>query len=131
MAKINGSDFVLYIDDVAVALSTSCTVSSSTDTIDITTKDSDGYADFLSGLKSGDVSFEALADFSGEDAVFTAYNADATVDFSLTDGASSSAGNRYTGSGLLTAVDITYDMESTANYSGTITLTTDITPTFT
>ena len=51
VGKVDGTDVLLYIDSVAVAHSTSCTVSLDIDMIDATTKDSAGWKENLEGNK--------------------------------------------------------------------------------
>jgi len=122
MPAINGSDFLLYIDNTAIGLSTGATLEYTIDTIDVTSKDNDGYGKFIPGLKSGTVNFESFANYNDELSVFTAYNNDASVSYSLSDNTTSSTGNRFTGSGIITSVSITWDMESPATSSGTVEL---------
>lgn len=129
MGAINGNSFTLYIGGTAVGLGRSATLNDETDTIDATTKSNSGYNDFLGGLQSASIEFEALADFTTDDALFDAMKNETEVAWVLTDGASATAGNRYSGSGIITSLSITYDMEDVASMSGTITVTTAITQT--
>ena len=57
----NGTLLVVKIGGVAVAHSTSCSLSVSTDLPDSTTKDSLGWAQQIQGLRSWSVSTDGLA----------------------------------------------------------------------
>ena len=127
MAKVNGSNLVLYIAGTAVGLSRSASLSDDTSTIDVTVKSTEGYADFIAGLQNSTVDFEALADFSNEDAIFEAWKAGTEVAWVMTDGASATAGNRFSGSGIINSLSISYGMEDVATVSGSMQVITDVT----
>ncbi len=68
--KQNSSGFKLYVMDGSpsatkklIAEQVSMTLSSSTNTIDVTTKDNGGFEDFIGGLQSGEVTLEYMVDF--------------------------------------------------------------------
>lgn len=127
MAKINGSNLTLYVGGTAVALAKTATLNDDTTTIDATVKTTTGFADFIAGLQNATLDFETLADFSGEDAIFNAWDGRTELAWVFTDGASASAGNRFSGSGIINTLSITYGMEDVATFSGTLTVITDIT----
>ena len=88
-----------------------------------TTKDSNGFQEVIAGVKSGELSFEGLI----------AYDDDANpVDFAdiliarravtWTFGTADAADTVYTGSGFLSSVEMSAEMESPATYSGSITI---------
>lgn len=81
MALQNSSDFKLYIMDGSptpleklISKQMSMTLDSSVATIDVTTKDSSGYEEFLAGLQSGEGTLEFLmdADATGTTSTITA-----------------------------------------------------------
>lgn len=77
MSKVNGSRYKVYIMDGSptpvkklISEQLSLTESRTTNTIDVTSKDNDGYEEFIRGLRSGEWSFETImdADLSTTDA---------------------------------------------------------------
>ena len=95
-----------------------------------TTKDSNGFQEVIAGVKSGEISFEGLI----------AYDDDANpVDFadiliarravSWSFGTADGADAVYSGSGFLSSVEMSAEMESPATYSGSITINGAITAT--
>ncbi len=129
----NGTDLILKFhstdgSEVAVGHSTSASLSLSADLPDATTKDSSGFQEVIAGVKSGEISFEGLI----------AYDDDANpVDFAdiliarravtWTFGTADAADTVYTGSGFLSSVEMSAEMESPATYSGSITVNGAIT----
>ena len=131
----NGTDLLLKLTDgtsiatsTIIGHSTSCTLSLSNDLPEATTKDSSGFQEVIAGVKSGEISFEGLI----------AYDDDANpVDFAdiliarravtWTFGTADAADTVYTGSGFLSSVEMSAEMESPATYSGSITVNGAIT----
>jgi predicted secreted protein len=131
----NGTDLLLKITDgtsiatsTVIGHSTSCSLSLSNDLPEATTKDSSGFQEVIAGVISGELSFEGLI----------AYDDDANpVDFSdilinrravtWTFGTADAADTVYTGSGFLSSVEMSAEMESPATYSGSITVNGAIT----
>lgn len=64
MAEIASINVLFYIDGVAVANSTSNTLSVNQAEIDITSKDSSRWKNILSGTKDWSIDVEAFVDFS-------------------------------------------------------------------
>lgn len=62
--KINGTLLLLYVDDVAVANSTSFSVSTSMSTREATTKDSAGWMEVLEGLREWGMDGEIQVTYS-------------------------------------------------------------------
>ena len=126
----NGTDLLLKLTDgtsiatsTIIGHSTSCSLSLSNDLPEATTKDSNGFQEVIAGVKSGELSFEGLI----------AYDDDANpVDFAdiliarravtWTFGTADAADTVYTGSGFLSSVEMSAEMESPATYSGSITI---------
>ena len=131
----NGTDLLLKLTDgtsiatsTIIGHSTSCSLSLSNDLPEATTKDSNGFQEVIAGVKSGEISFEGLI----------AYDDNANpVDFAdiliarravtWTFGTADAADTVYTGSGFLSSVEMSAEMESPATYSGSITINGAIT----
>jgi predicted secreted protein len=130
----NGTDLLLKLTDgttiaasTTIGHSTSCTLTLSNDLPEATTKDSNGFQEVIAGVKSGEISFEGLI----------AYDDDANpVDFAdiliARRAVSWSFGTAnsdpiYSGSGFLSSVEMSAEMESPATYSGSITVNGAIT----
>jgi len=62
MSKINGTELLLYVDNVAVGATRSCTFSINRDLPDATTKDSGSWAEHIRALRDWSVSFDGLYD---------------------------------------------------------------------
>ena len=126
----NGTDLLLKIHDGTsiasaeiIGHSTSCTLTLSNDLPEATTKDSDGFQEVISGVVSGEISFEGLI----------TYDDDANpIDFadiliarravSWSFGTAETGDAVYSGSGFLSSVEMSAEMESPATYSGSITV---------
>ena len=135
LGVFNGTDLLLKLTDgtsiatsTIIGHSTSCTLSLSNDLPEATTKDSSGYQEVIAGVKSGEISFEGLI----------AYDDDANpVDFadiliarravSWSFGTAEVGDAVYSGSGFLSSVEMSAEMESPATYSGSITVNRAIT----
>ena len=118
MAKINGTDLLVYVGSVPIAHSTSCTLNIVQDLPDATTKDSGGWADHINGLKSWSIDADALVDYSGS------YGTEELFD-NLSDGdnltvkfSTEASGDSYwSGTVSVASLPITADMESPVSYS--------------
>ena len=126
----SGTDLLLKLTDgtsiatsTIIGHSTSCSLSLSNDLPEATTKDSNGFQEVIAGVKSGEISFEGLI----------AYDDDANpVDFadiliarravSWQFGTADGDDAVYSGSGFLSSVEMSAEMESPATYSGSITI---------
>jgi len=69
MAKYNGSGILLYADGVEIAAQKGFSLNLNVNLFDITTKNSSGWAEHDKGLRSSDVSFDALQSTTGVSAV--------------------------------------------------------------
>jgi len=69
MAKYNGSGILLYADGVEIAAQKGFNLSANVALFDTTTKQSAGWAEHEKGLRSVDISFEALQSTTGLSAV--------------------------------------------------------------
>jgi TP901-1 family phage major tail protein len=130
MATFNGTDLGVYIDGTLIAGSTDCSLSMSTEVIDISTKDSSAYRGILPGMRSATVTCSGLVDythatlkdvpdlfdlFDGRTQVTLKFSNEATGDES------------YTAQAFLTSLEQSAGVEDTATYSATFEITGAIT----
>ena len=112
----------------AVAHTTSCSISFSNDVSDVTTKDSGGYSEIIPAVRSGEISFDGLIDYTdsaGGDELAGYLLGRTKVDFSF--GTAATGDTVYTGEGFVTSVEITGEAETATTYSGTIQITGAVT----
>jgi len=126
----NGSLLSIKVDGNKILNSTSCSLSLSADTPEATTKDSGGFQDLIVGVKSGEISFEGLVAYDsgsgsqiGDISDELISGTQVTWEFST----DVSGDDKYSGSGFISSIEITADMESPVSYSGTIVTTGTIT----
>lgn len=132
MAKFNGSDMLLYLNDVAIAHARDLTFNSDTDTIDVTTKTNTGFADFLAGMQNSTIDFSGLVDFTegseyGFPTLWTLKSTRVDIQFVITNGNTASTGDRLTGTAIITNLSADFPMEDAASYSGTLQVRGDVT----
>jgi hypothetical protein len=120
----NGTNLLLKVEGDTIGHTTSCSLTISHDLPDATTKDSNGFSEVISGLRSGEISFEGLVDYSD------AASAIELIDYILNRtvvtcvfGTSVTGDAIYTAEGYISSVEQNAEMESTVSYSGSITLT--------
>ena len=131
MAIFNGTDLVLKVqavngaaDEFKLMHSTSCSLSVNADTIDVSTKDSQGFRDLIGGQKSFSLSADGLMDFvstgtsTDTDELFTNMMNRTSVTFTFA--LDVQAGYKYTGSGFITSLEISGGMEDAPTYSVSI-----------
>ena len=126
----NGSLLSIKVDGNKILNSTSCSLSLSADTPEATTKDSNGFQDLIVGVKSGEISFEGLVAYDsgsgsqiGDISDELISGTQVTWEFST----DVSGDDKYSGTGFISSIEITADMESPVSYSGTIVTTGTIT----
>lgn len=126
----NGSLLSIKVDGNKILNSTSCSLSLSADTPEATTKDSGGFQDLIVGVKSGEISFEGLVAYDsgsgsqiGDISDELISGTQVTWEFST----DVSGDDKYSGTGFISSIEITADMESPVSYSGTIVTTGTIT----
>ena len=133
MAIFNGSDLLLKISpsDGASTLelmhSQTCSLSINVDTIDISTKDSAGNRTLIAGQKSFSLSADGLMDFAGvagdtePDEIFTQMITNRTaVTFNFGFDSPATGEYSYSGSGIVTSMEITGGTEDAPTYSVSI-----------
>ena len=133
----NGSNLVLKVIQDTGTLevlghSTSCSFSLTHDVIDVTTKDSSGYSEAISGMRSFEISFDGLVDYTDEaggkknaDYLVSMINSRTKVDFTF--GTAVSGDQLLSGEGWISSLEISGEQESAVTYSGSITGTGAIT----
>ena len=93
-----------------------------------TSKDSSGFQEVISGLRSGEISFEGLVDYTdtlNHDEIFTMVSNRSKVDFTF--GTIITGDAVLSGEGFISSLEINADMESAVTFSGTIVTTGAIT----
>jgi predicted secreted protein len=120
----NGTNLVIKVEGTVVGHTTSCTLSVNMDVADATTKDSAGWSEGIAGLKSGEISFDGLVDYSD------ANNAEQLLDYLIARtqvtcvfGTVASGDSIYTAEGYISSLEQSAEMEAAVTFSGTITLT--------
>lgn len=68
MSKINGTNFLLYVNSTLVAAQRDCTLNYNQNLYDTTNKGSSGWAEHGNGLRDSSVDFDALYSTTGETA---------------------------------------------------------------
>lgn len=125
----NGSLLSVKVNSNKILNSTSCTLSLSADTPEATTKDSGGFQELIVGVKSGEISFEGLVAYDAGGEQIGDVSADLLAGTQVTWEFSTdvSGDDKYTGTGFISSIEITAEMESPTSYSGTIVTTGTIT----
>lgn len=126
----NGTNLLLKVQGTVVGHTTSCTLTINQDIADATTKDSAGWSEGIAGLKSGEVSFDGLVDYSD------ANNAEQLLDLLISRteidvvvGTAATGDSVYSAKGFIASLEQTGEMESAVSFSGSITLTGAVTKT--
>ena len=124
----NGTDLILKVESVTVGHTTSCSMSFSMDTPEATTKDSNGFSEYIGGVKGGEISFEGLVAYDDSaNAIEMADYLLARTQLTCVFGTAETGDAVYTAEGFLTSVEMSAEMESAVTYSGSITITGAIT----
>ena len=127
MATFNGSSLLIKVDGTAVAHTTTASISMDANMIDVSSKDSNGDAEFLAGQKTATLDFEALTDFAasgyGLDDLFTIWYNREEIGWEF----ETSGGTGFSGSGYISSLSLDAPMEDVSTFSGTIQVTASIT----
>ena len=62
----NGTSLILKIEGTALGHTTSCSMTFNVDLPEATSKDSSGYQELITGVKSGEISFDGLVAYDFE-----------------------------------------------------------------
>lgn len=120
----NGTNLVLTLEGNAIGHTTSCSMSLSMDTPEATTKDSNGFSEYIGGVKGGEVSFEGLVAYDDNaNAIEMADFLLARTPLTCVFGTAETGDSVYTAEGYLSSVEMSAEMEAAVTYSGSITLT--------
>ncbi len=124
----NGTNLILTVEGATVGHTTSCSMSLSMDTPEATTKDSNGFSEYIGGVKGGEISFEGLVSYDDTaNAIEFADYLLARTQLTCVFGTAETGDAVYTAEGFLSSVEMSAEMESAVTYSGSITLTGAIT----
>jgi len=124
----NGTNLILKVEGDTVGHTTSCSMSLSMDTPEATTKDSNGFSEYIGGVKGGEISFEGLVAYDDTaNAIEMADYLLARTQLTCVFGTAATGDEIYTAEGFLTSVEMSAEMESAVTYSGSITITGAIT----
>jgi len=120
----NGTNLLLKVEDTTVGHTTSCTLTISHDLPEATTKDSAGWQEVISGVRSGEISFEGLVDYSDTaNAIELADYIINRTQITAVFGTVESGDSIYTAEGYISSIEQSAEMESPVSYSGSITIT--------
>lgn len=118
MAKKDGKLLVLQFDDVTLVGQTSGSLSFTSDTLDITTKDSVKFKEFLAGEANATLSASGLYDPEAAEGVSEAFaNIVAGTALKWTFGEITAGSTAWTGNGILTSLQIQADKNSPVTYA--------------
>lgn len=124
----NGTELLLKVEGSTVGHTTSCSLSLSMDTPEATTKDSNGFSEYIGGVKGGEISFEGLVAYDdSSNAIEMADFLLARTQLTCVFGTAETGDAIYTAEGFLSSVEMSAEMEAAVTYSGSITLTGAIT----
>ena len=124
----NGTNLILTIEGDTVGHTTSCSMSLSMDTPEATTKDSNGFSEYIGGVKGGEISFEGLVAYNDTaNAIEFADYLLARTQLTCVFGTAETGDAVYTAEGFLSSVEMSAEMEAAVTYSGSITITGAIT----
>lgn len=127
---LNGTDLKVYAGGTLIAYSTNATININHSPRTITNKESSGWDEIMEGLRSWDISVDAMyawLDASGSaitgetlSELFTAYIT-TRASFSVTFGVTSSGtgDTKYTGTVWMTSASLTAPLEDSSTYTAT------------
>lgn len=120
--RFNAKDMKVYTTasstDTLIAHVDSCEISFSAETIDITTKDSNGWKEVIHGLKSGSASISGKTDFSSANqvgALTTAFTAGTPLTFKFK--TANVGDTTYSWIGYITSLPLTFGNNEAATFS--------------
>ena len=137
MATFNGTKLGVYYSTDGgttyklIAASTECSLSISTETIDISTKDSSAWRELLPGMRSASLSCSGLIDYQHDTTkhdvpdLFSLLENRDLIKLRFSNEVASD--KRYNADGYLTSLEQSAGTEDTANYSATFEITGAIT----
>ena len=132
MAVINGSDLILKVSpsdggtERNIMHSQNCSLSTSLDLADITTKYNSGWKNAIPTMKSFSISADGLMDLNSTgtdtelDELFDQFESRIPVTFTFTRSTSVSGEYTFSGSGYITSLEVAAGTEEVATYSVSI-----------
>lgn len=122
MAKLNGTNLLVYVGSNAIGGTRSCTLNISQDTPDATTKDSSGWKEVIEGLREWSIDFDGLYDPTHTEGLEERIDAIIDRDGAVTVKVSTEeSGDTYwTGSAVMSSATLEAPMEDVTSYSGTL-----------
>lgn len=123
----NGTNLLIKVGGTVIGHTTSCTLSISHDIADATTKDSAGWSEGISGLRSGEISFDGLVDYADANSAIDLIDLISTrAKVTCVFGTAATGDTIYTAQGFIASIEQTGEMEAAVTFSGSITLTGSI-----
>jgi predicted secreted protein len=123
----NGTSLILKIEGTALGHTTSCSMTFNADLPEATSKDSSGYQELITGVKSGEISFDGLVAYDDTaNAIELADYLIAGTQLTCIFGTAATGDAVYTAEGFLSSIEMSAEMESPVTYSGSISTTGSI-----
>lgn len=118
MAKFNASKVKILIGSTAINDLEECELNIDGEPIDVTTKDSNGWSEFLAGLKTWTMSGSGILDFSATEGVDEIFDdlSNGTIG-SIKFSTSETGDSEFSGSGLYTNLQISAPKEDKVTFS--------------
>jgi predicted secreted protein len=118
MAVNNANIISLFLSGTKAAVATSHELSLSQDTIEVTSKDSSGKAEYLPGKRDGTISIEGFVDPNANEFadIFNLYGS--TVSFEYND-----SNKKYTGNAIVTELTRSGENDSPETFSASLQIT--------
>lgn len=103
-----GLDILVYVGDKAIGGQQNCSLSLEADTIDISNKNSDGWADFIAGARSWTVSCDGqfITDDAGQQALMAAFVAGENVTIEMKTGEGAENQVFFGGEAAITSIEL-------------------------
>jgi len=120
MAIINGTNFELFENENKLGHSTSCTLATTLDLPDVTSKDSQGWSEFIAGVRGASLSADGLVDY--EDILNFEQLCDRIITRAKMRYSFQYLSGSFVGEGYIASAEETADMEAGTGYSVTITI---------
>lgn len=130
MAVFNATLLGVYVEDTLVAAAQDVSVSMSVETIDVTTKESNGYRELLGGLRSASFSVNGLIDYTeatNESTADLATTLLARTAVTLKFSTEVPGDQSVSAEAICTSLELSGGTEDTATYSATFEATGDVT----
>lgn len=128
MAVFNGTNIAVSLAGTVIAHATECSITLNTETIDVTTKDSNGNRELIPGLVSGSISVSGLQEVSGSNgikALTSTFDTGSAV--ALIFDQVETSGETFSANGILTSLEMSGGVEDAPTYSASFELTGAIT----